>query len=300
MEKLLCLSLGSNLGNRHENIRRAIRLLEERVGDICALSDFYETEPVGFASQHLFINAAASFHTALEAEEILLRTQQIERELGRTEKSRGGHYADRIIDIDLLHLDGTLLQTESLTLPHPRLASRRFVLEPLAQIAPSLLVPTLGKTVAQLLQQLNRGKVELLTYENISPETLQRLNVLLQQLSASARPLNMEELKAVVGDAGVRVYALRDENGAVQATLTLTLAHQLTGLKAWVEDVVVHSSCRHRGYARQLLRFVEEEAKRLGITSLNLTSRPTRVAANHLYQSMGYEKRETNVYKKRI
>lgn len=297
---LLYLSLGSNLGNRHENIRRAVRLLEERVGKVCAMSSFFQTEPVGFASENLFINVALSLRTKLQAGEILARTQQIERELGRTAKSVDGHYTDRTIDIDLLHMEGVQLQTSALTLPHPRLAERRFVLEPLAQIAPSLFLPTLKKTVSVLLQQLNQGKIEILSPESLSAETLSRLNSLLRQLSATARPLSMDSLQNVAEDRSVRVYVLRDEAGVIQATLTLTFVHQLTGLKAWVEDVVVDSSCRHRGYARQLLRFVEKEAACLGIAALNLTSRPQREAANHLYQSEGYEKRETNVYKKGV
>lgn len=295
---LLYISLGSNLGRRHDNIHRAVRLLEERVGEKRAVSEFVETKPAGFQSDHLFVNAAAIFQTNLTAEEILFHTQQIEKEMGRTSKSVGGHYADRPIDIDLLHLEGVQTDTPPLTLPHPRMARRRFVLEPMAQIAPSLFLPSYGKSIATLLQELNTGKIERLSPENLSAAVVESLDRLLRQLSAKRHPISMEYLREIIKDENVRIYVLRDEENVVQATLTLTFARLLTGKKAWVEDVVVDMSCRRRSYARQLLRLAEKEAGALGFTALNLTSRPGRMAANRLYKSEGYEMRETNVYKK--
>lgn len=297
---LLYISLGSNLGQRHENIRRAVRLLEERVGEKCAMSGLFETKPVGFRSEHFFINAAAVFRTSLTAEKILFRTRQIEREMGRTAKSVDGQYADRPIDIDLLHLEGTQVNTPALILPHPRIGRRRFVLEPLFQIAPALFLPSCKKDVATLLRELNTGRIEKLSPRNLSAAVSVRLDSLLHQLSTRKPSVCMEYLQEIVKDENTRIYVLYDEESAVQAMLTLALTRLLTGKKAWVEDVVVDSSCRHRGYARQLLRFAEKEAGTLGFTTLNLTSRPGRVAANRLYQSEKYEMRETNVYKKEI
>lgn len=147
-------SLGSNLGNRQGLICRAVRLMELRVGTLASLSRFYETEPVGFSSDNLFLNAAAAFTTSLSSEEILDATQAIERELGRTKKSVNGIHYDRTVDIDLLLLDDEVTESTRLTLPHPHLHERRFVLEPLAEIAPTLSHPLNRKTITEMLQAI--------------------------------------------------------------------------------------------------------------------------------------------------
>ena len=133
----LYLSLGSNLGDRAENLRRAIALIDERVGTVQRVSSFIETEPWGFQSEHPFLNAACLVLTTLSPEECLEATQQIERELGRKKKSRNGIYHDRPIDIDLLMYDDLKLSTPRLTLPHPRMQERDFVMIPLREILPS-------------------------------------------------------------------------------------------------------------------------------------------------------------------
>ena len=133
----LYLSLGSNLGDREQMLNRAIALIGERVGEVQRVSSFIETEPWGFKSKHPFLNAACLVFTALSPEQCLEATQQIERELGRKRKSRNGVYHDRPIDIDLLMYDDLELSTPRLTLPHPRMKEREFVMIPLREILPS-------------------------------------------------------------------------------------------------------------------------------------------------------------------
>lgn len=148
------LSLGTNLGNKRRNLVTAAALLAERAGDILALSDIYETEPWGFESSHRFLNAALILETAYGPSELLQVTRLIEIEMGRIAKSDGA-YDDRLIDIDLLLYDDLVMQTDRLSLPHPLMHKRRFVLEPLAEIAPEAVHPVFHKTIYQLTAELN-------------------------------------------------------------------------------------------------------------------------------------------------
>lgn len=144
------LALGTNIGNKRRNMITAAALLAERVGDVLALSGFYETEPWGFQSDNTFLNAALQLETALPPLELLKATQQIEVEMGRTQKSNGA-YHDRIIDIDILLFDDLILRTPELTLPHPLMHERQFVMEPLAEIAPNVIHPVLKKPVIEII-----------------------------------------------------------------------------------------------------------------------------------------------------
>lgn len=144
------LALGTNIGNKRRNMITAAALLAERVGDVLALSGFYETEPWGFQSENTFLNAALQLDTSLSPLEFLKATQEIEIEMGRTQKSNGA-YHDRIIDIDILLYDNLVLQTPELTLPHPLMHERLFVMEPLAEIAPNVIHPVFKKPVISLL-----------------------------------------------------------------------------------------------------------------------------------------------------
>ena len=123
------LGLGTNIGNKRRNMITAAALLAERVGDILVLSGFYETEPWGFESENFFLNAAVKLKTSFSPLELLRITQRIEKELGRAEKS-SGVYHDRIIDIDILLYEDEVLQIPELTLPHPLMHERKFVMEP--------------------------------------------------------------------------------------------------------------------------------------------------------------------------
>ena len=150
----VCLSLGSNLGPRETYLRKALQALDKELGSLVKCSSFYETLPWGFSSDSLFLNAAACFDTLLSPEEVLAVTQQIEKSLGRKEKSRQGQYADRCIDIDILLYDDRVIETPDMILPHPHMAERMFVLEPLAEIMPHVLHPLLKKTILQLKEEL--------------------------------------------------------------------------------------------------------------------------------------------------
>lgn len=146
--------LGTNLGDKEQNLRLAVRKIEERVGKVVSLSAFYATAPWGFSSEHTFLNAAACVETLLPPLSVLHLTQEIEREIGRTHKSVGGVYSDRVIDIDLLLYDDRVLDTPELKLPHPLMHERRFVMEPLAEIAPDVIHPVLGKTLGDIYRDL--------------------------------------------------------------------------------------------------------------------------------------------------
>lgn len=135
---LIYFGIGTNLGDCEENLRKAIELLHERVGECVACSSIYRSAPQGFVSENEFANIVAVYDTPYSPEEVLLITQQIEREMGRTQKSVNGVYHDRIIDIDLLQAilnSKAIIQNSStLTLPHPRMQERDFVMIPLREV----------------------------------------------------------------------------------------------------------------------------------------------------------------------
>lgn len=128
------LSLGTNLGNRRANLLAAIRLIGERVGEVVRQSTFIETEPWGFRSDNMFLNACVAVDTVLSPHELLCETQEIERMLGRTVKTTDGKYCDRLIDIDILLYGDVTVDDHSLTVPHPRMWQRDFVKIPLSEI----------------------------------------------------------------------------------------------------------------------------------------------------------------------
>lgn len=130
-------------------------MISERIGNVRMLSDIIETEPWGFASRNFFLNQVVAVETDAPAGTILAQTQAIEKEMGRSEKSRNGIYKDRIIDIDLLLYGNLIVNSKRLTLPHPKMALRRFVLEPLAQIAPDVIHPVLKKDIKELLHNIS-------------------------------------------------------------------------------------------------------------------------------------------------
>ncbi|MDF3016584.1 MAG: 2-amino-4-hydroxy-6-hydroxymethyldihydropteridin epyrophosphokinae, partial [Thermomicrobiales bacterium] len=141
---------GSNLGDRLTTLRMAIKQLET-LGRIAGVSSLYQTEPVGYLEQPRFLNAVVALDTALAPDDLLLALLGIERNQGRM---RSIPNAPRTLDLDLLMVDNVIREKAELTLPHPRLHERAFVLVPLAEIAPELVHPGFEKTMPQLLRAL--------------------------------------------------------------------------------------------------------------------------------------------------
>jgi 2-amino-4-hydroxy-6-hydroxymethyldihydropteridine diphosphokinase len=154
MHKRAYLSLGSNLGDREGNLKRAIAGLE-RLGTVAAISSFYETEPVECSSQGWFVNCALLLETEKMPRQLLKGVLDLEREMGRRRIRRKG---PRNIDIDILLFANFVIQAEGLTIPHPGLHQRRFVLEPMAEIAPELRHPVLHRTIRELRDGLPPGQ----------------------------------------------------------------------------------------------------------------------------------------------
>jgi 2-amino-4-hydroxy-6-hydroxymethyldihydropteridine diphosphokinase len=148
------LSLGSNLGDRAANLSDAIARLSA-VGTVCAVSSIYETEPVEAPEQPQFLNCVIGLATTEPPQRLLSSILAIERAMGRERKEDKG---PRIIDIDIVLFGDSILDTSELTLPHPAMYRRRFVLEPLAEIAPWVRHPLLQKTIRQLRDELPEGQ----------------------------------------------------------------------------------------------------------------------------------------------
>ena len=144
------IGIGSNLGDKENNIKKAIALLKEKCKAL-KISSLYETEPVGYKAQDWFLNCAVSLETDLKPEELLKFFQFIEKTLGRARIIKNG---PRTIDLDILFYGNNMIKTKSLKVPHPRLHKRRFVLEPLNELCPKLMHPKLKKRIGYLRDNL--------------------------------------------------------------------------------------------------------------------------------------------------
>ena len=157
MRKNIYIGLGSNLGNREENINRAIHLLREKC-KILKVSSIYETEPVGYKNQGLFLNCAVEAETGLKPQELQKFFHSIEKILGRVKTIKNG---PRTMDLDILFYDGHIIKSKNLAIPHPRLHERLFVLEPLKELCPNFIHPVLRKTINELKTKIfNRRDVK--------------------------------------------------------------------------------------------------------------------------------------------
>jgi 2-amino-4-hydroxy-6-hydroxymethyldihydropteridine diphosphokinase len=152
---LAYLSLGSNVGDRAANLQAAIARMSS-LGEVVAVSSFYETEPVGFAAQPWFLNCAVKLDTQKTPEQLLAGILSLEQEMGRLRVLKNG---PRTIDIDILLVGDSVIKTEGLSIPHPAMHERRFVLEPLAEIAPEVEHPVLKRSIRELRDALPEGQV---------------------------------------------------------------------------------------------------------------------------------------------
>lgn len=151
-----CLGLGSNLGDRHGTLDKAVRRLDSLPGiSVVRVAAYRETAPVGYLEQGNFINTAVAVDTSLSPPELLRAVRQIEAEFGRTREIRFG---PRTLDIDILLYNDLVLESETLTIPHPRLHEREFVLVPLAEIAPEARIPPGGLTAREMLTRFYRQR----------------------------------------------------------------------------------------------------------------------------------------------
>ena len=154
MHKIVYLSLGSNLGERAENLRTAIARLRD-LGEVVAVSSFYETEPVEVASQPWFMNCAVKLDTEKMPRQLISGILNLEQDMGRQRKQPKG---PRAIDLDILLFGGSIVEMKGLTIPHPRMHERRFVLEPLAEIAADIRHPVLKYSIRELRDALPPGQ----------------------------------------------------------------------------------------------------------------------------------------------
>lgn len=133
-KEIVYLSLGSNLGDKEENIKHAMQMIKERAGEIISVSAFFYSAPWGFSSDNGFVNNCVAMTTSLQPLELLNTLQEIEKAVGRTKKSVDGQYADRIIDIDIILWGERVIDLPELKVPHPLMEQRDFVMEPLREV----------------------------------------------------------------------------------------------------------------------------------------------------------------------
>jgi 2-amino-4-hydroxy-6-hydroxymethyldihydropteridine diphosphokinase len=161
MKRAIYLCIGGNLGEREANLEEAIDFIGFNFGDVVSVSSIYESEPWGMSDVPNFLNQVVHLQSELTDKELLVEIADLEEFFGRERSSQG--YVSREMDVDVLFIDVEVISTEALQVPHPRMSERRFVLEPLAEIAPDLMHPVLNKTATELLKACtDQGKVSRL------------------------------------------------------------------------------------------------------------------------------------------
>jgi len=159
------IGLGSNIGNRLEYLELAISEVEKLLNSKAICSEIYQSKAWGFQSEDKFLNCCISLKTDLSPEEVLKGTKTIEKNLGRVKKSKKNIYQSRVIDIDILYFDDVVLSHENLTIPHPLIQDRMFVVRPLADIIPAFIDPVKKESIMELLVHCNdENEVILYTY----------------------------------------------------------------------------------------------------------------------------------------
>lgn len=157
------LCLGGNIGNREFTLKKAVEKINHEIGKVISQSNYYETEAWGVENQDKYLNQCICIETLLTSSQVLKKTIEIELSLGR-KRNHKETYEPRTIDIDMLFYNSDFIQTKELTIPHPRLQLRKFVLIPLNEIAPTFLHPTLNKTIQTLLMECD-DSCEVLLYK---------------------------------------------------------------------------------------------------------------------------------------
>ena len=158
MQRRIYLCIGGNLGEREANLEEALSFIDINFGDVLAVSSIYESEPWGMSDVPNFLNQVVLIQCELSNDQLLSEIVELEEFFGRERSSEG--YVSREMDIDVLFIDDEIVETESFKVPHPRMAERRFVLEPLAEIAPDLMHPQLKQSVSEILKACaDKGKV---------------------------------------------------------------------------------------------------------------------------------------------
>jgi len=161
MKRAIYLCIGGNLGEREANLEEAIDFIDINFGDVVAVSSIYESEPWGMTDVPNFLNQVVHIHSELTDKELLLEIADLEEFFGRERSSQG--YVSREMDVDVLFIDEEVISTEALQVPHPRISERRFVLEPLVEIAPEFIHPELKQSIEVLLKACtDQGKVSRL------------------------------------------------------------------------------------------------------------------------------------------
>lgn len=148
------LNIGSNLGHRRMNLSKAVSAIEKEFGYF-EISHSIETDAEGFESDNRFLNVGLMIHSALTPEELLKKLQEIEASISpASHRDENGDYVDRVIDIDIIAIEERVIDTETLKIPHPRMHERKFVLEPMAELAPAWVHPILKKNPRQMLEDI--------------------------------------------------------------------------------------------------------------------------------------------------